>query len=187
MLCYIRVFSLSSIGPLLEKVLFLWMLICMSAPLALPSFSVFRGQTCQKAHKAGVVLEECTSPSPPLFFQPRMTFSGNPGRSNILSLGPRHLFPQGEVIDYSATCDACRCACDVARDVSFALIKNKKNKMKKSTEAFSFLLHRRAFLKEAAGSEALLITMKWLLDADRRRIVLYMRKTYSEHPGKKII
>lgn len=98
----------------------------MSAPLAPPSLSVFRGQTCQKAHKAGVVLKECTSPSPPLFFQPRTTFSGNPGRSNILSLGLRRLFPQGEVIDYSATCDACRCACDVARDVSFASIKTKK-------------------------------------------------------------
>lgn len=143
----------------------------MSAPLAPPSLSVFRGQTCQKAHKAGVVLEECASPSTPLFFQPRMTFSGNPGRSNILSLGPRRLFPQGEVIDYSATCDACRCACDVARDVSFASIKT-KTKTKSSPKAFSFLLHRRAFLKEAAGSDALLITMKWLLDADSGRIVL---------------
>lgn len=144
----------------------------MSAPLAPASLSVFRGQTCQKAHKAGGVLEECASPSPPLFFQPQTTFSGNPGRSNILSLGPRRLFPQGEVIDYSATCDACRCACDVARDVSFASVINKNQDEKSPPEAFSFLLHRRAFLKEAAGSDALLIAMTWLLDADSARIVL---------------
>lgn len=110
--------------------------ICMSAPLAPASLSVFRGQTCQKAHKAGGVLEECASPSPPLFFQPQTTFSGNPGRSNILSLGPRRLFPQGEVIDYSATCDACRCACDVARDVSFASVKTKTKTKKAPPKLF---------------------------------------------------
>lgn len=50
--------------------------------------------------------------------------------------------------------------------------KNKNQDEKSPPEAFSFLLHRRAFLKEAAGSDALLIAMTWLLDADSGRIVL---------------
>lgn len=71
--------------------------------------------------------------------------------------------------------------------MSFASIKNKEQKNKKlEPKAFSFLLHQRACLKEAAGSDVLLITKRRSLDADRRGIVLEVWKICTDPPVGKI-
>lgn len=67
--------------------------------------SLCKGTNGPNSHKAGAVLKECSSPPPSSSLPALNDLSWQTERSNILSLGPRRLFPQGEVIDYSATSD----------------------------------------------------------------------------------
>lgn len=96
-----------------------WTRPCLFAALGTSSLiRLSKGTNGPNSHNDGAVCKECSSPPPSSSSPGLYDLSWQTEWSNIFSLGPHRLFPQGEVIGYSATCDACLCAWDVARDAS---------------------------------------------------------------------
>lgn len=107
----------------------LWCLLnWMCAALGLsPSSHWVKWQMGQTLTKLLRSFKNVVHPLPPVLTPSLLAHSlkwpslAEPSGQTSSLLAPRRLFsPQGEVIDYSATCDACLCSGDVAWDASSA-------------------------------------------------------------------